>query len=76
MMIRMKKNNMAGVAKLYGKKLDEEFLLKNEKNAIFPYVFTEDGLYYIENGKPSINDSHELMKLLTGKSVIVKDIQK
>ncbi|WP_303814181.1 hypothetical protein [Selenomonas ruminantium] len=67
---------MAKVAKLYGKKLGEEFLLKNEKNAIFPYVFTEDGLFYIENGKPSINDSHELMKLLTGNSVIVKDIPK
>lgn len=75
-MIRMIKNNMAEVAKLYGKKLDEEFLLKNEKNAIFPYVFTEDGLFYIENGKPSINDSHELMKLLTGKSVIVKNMPK
>jgi len=72
----MGQNNMAKVAKLYGKKLGEEFLLKNEKNAIFPYVFTEDGLFYIENGKPSINDSHELMKLLTGNSVIVKDIPK
>jgi len=72
----MGQNNMAEVAKLYGKKLGEEFLLKNEKNAIFPYVFTEDGLFYIENGKQSINDSHELMKLLTGKSVIVKDIPK
>ncbi len=76
MMINMGQNNMAKVAKLYGKKLGEEFLLKNEKNAIFPYVFTEDGLFYIENGKPSINDSHELMKLLTGNSVIVKDIPK
>ena len=76
MMINMGQNNMVEVAKLYAKKLGEEFLLKNEKNAIFPYVFTEDGLFYIENGKPSINDSHELMKLLTGKSVIVKDIPK
>ena len=35
----MGQNNMAEVAKLYGKKLGEEFLLKNEKNAIFPYGF-------------------------------------
>lgn len=68
-----KQNKMEAVAQLFGKKLGEEFLIKDYHNAKLPYVFTEKGLFYVKGGKKDLNDRFCLLKLLTGEAVIVDD---
>jgi hypothetical protein len=70
--LTMAENKMAEVAKLFGKKLNEPFYLKDHKSAKLPYVFTESGMYFLNHGEKDINDHFRLLKLLIGNAEIVE----
>jgi hypothetical protein len=78
--LKMAKNKMAEVAKLFGKKLNEPFkirfnILNGEVNGVISYeyyAFTENGLYKILEMGTSI-EAYALLYLLNGNAEIVED---
>jgi hypothetical protein len=70
---KMTENKMTEVAKLFGKKLNEPFYLKDHKGVVLLYVFTESGMYFLNHGEKDINDHYRFLKLFTGEAEIVKD---
>lgn len=67
------KNKMAEVAALFKKTLGEVVWIINQKNEMVQYTFLEGGLFYVKDGIPSVNDYYMLIKLLTGKAVIISE---
>ena len=64
----MVENKMAEVAALFGKKLGEEFTVKNQRSIYYHLAFTDKGLTVFGNNKDTT-----LRQLLTGEAVIVDD---
>ena len=69
----MAENKMEQVAELFGKKLGENFRVKNEPYN--DYVFTEEGLYVVNTSNVWVptQEPRTLHDLLTGKAEITKD---
>jgi hypothetical protein len=68
----MSENKMAEVAKLFGKKLGEEFTVKNKYKVEWHCKFTKNGLMYLDKTFFDWQESGDylLQYLLTGKAVI------
>ena len=62
-----KSNKMEQIALMFFNKLGERFWIVTPENEMLQYVFTDEGLFPIKDGKVGINDHHMLLKLLTGK---------
>ena len=64
----MAENKMAEVAKLFGKDLDEEFAVKNQRSIYYHLAFTDKGLTVL-----GTNKDITLRQLLTGEAVITDE---
>jgi hypothetical protein len=62
----MAENKMEAVAALFGKKLGEEFAVKNQRSIYYHLAFTDKGLTVF-----GTNKDITLRQLLTGEAVIV-----
>lgn len=67
----MAENKMAEVAKLFGKKLGEEFVI-NDFDMKFKAKFEKDGMYHMV-GKRWIPSCVKFERLLLGRATIVDD---
>ena len=67
----MAENKMAEVAKLFGKKLGEEFVI-NDFDMKFKAKFEKDGMYH-RVGKRWIPSCVKFERLLLGRTTIVDD---
>ena len=67
----MAENKMAEVAKLFGKKLGEEFVI-NDFDMKFKAKFEKDGMYHMV-GKRQIPSCVKFERLLLGRATIVDD---
>lgn len=67
----MAENKMAEVAKLFGKKLGEEFVI-NDFDMKFKAKFEKDGMYHMV-GKRWIPSCVKFERLLLGRTTIVDD---
>ena len=67
------KNKMEEVAKLFGKKINEQFTVKDKYKTEWHCKFTKRGLLYLDKSFFDWQDSGDylLQSLLTGKAVIV-----
>jgi hypothetical protein len=72
---QMAENKMAEVAKLFGKKLGEEFTVKDKYKTEWHCKFTKRGLLYLDKTFFDWQESGDylLQFLLTGKAVIIDD---
>ena len=69
----MAENKMADVAKLFGKKLDEEFIIA-VRQVEYVALFSHDGLEIFDTSCDFWMVDYEILgDLLTGKAVIVDD---
>ncbi len=64
----MAENKMEAVAQLFGKKLGEEFAVKNQRCIYYHLKFTDEWLVFLGTNKDNI-----LRQLLTGEAVIVDE---
>jgi len=73
----MAENKMAEVAKLFGKKLGEEFTLMSKYKDKIDCKFTKRGLMYLDKNFFDWQVSGDILltDLLTGKAVIVDEAQ-
>jgi hypothetical protein len=60
-------------AKYSKKRIGKESLLKTDKNAVFDYMFDDEGLWYMIGHRKAINDHQMLLNLLTGKAMIIDE---
>jgi len=68
------KNKMAEVAKMFGKKLDEEFIVNDEYRKKMICKITERGLFFYYGAYEAWwQDSGLLSELLIGKAVIINE---
>lgn len=61
-------NKMSQVAKLFGKKLGEEFAVKNQRSIYYHLAFTDKGLTVF-----GTNKDITLRQLFTGQAVIIDE---
>lgn len=69
----MNDNKMETVAKLFGKKLGEEFKIKLFTGRVWIAKFTSNGLKHCHNDSEWLRANDYLNDLLTGRAVIVDD---